>query len=135
MASNPSNKDSLNRSPSDPLDRLRGFRVYPLRARGLGEDMNLQMQAMKKISKSESAANEAWATVVPDQIRDCTSVAGLKAGKVVVLVPSAAHRYMVDRWLGSGGLSEFQALAQVPIRGVDLKIVADVGVQVGQNNT
>ena len=107
---------------NDPLSRLRGFRVYAQRARGLEDDMALQMQAMKKISQAESAASEAWMTVAPDQILDCTAISGLKAGKLIVLVPSAAHRYLVDRWLSSGGLSELQALARVPIRGIDIKI-------------
>ena len=113
---------SAHRHPADPLDRLRGFRVYPQRARGLGDDMLKQMKTMKKISQAESAAGEAWLTAVPDQIRDCTVIAGLKAGKLTVFVPSAAHRYMVNRWLSSGGLGEFQALARTPIRGIDLQI-------------
>lgn len=80
------------------------------------------MKAIKKISRSESAAIEAWTTAAPDQINDFTTIAGLKAGKLMVLVPSAAHRHVVDRWLKSGGMSEFQALARVPIRGIDLQI-------------
>ncbi len=91
--------------------------------------MNQQMQAMKKISQAESSATDAWEAVVPDQIRDCTSIAGLRAGKLRVLVPSAAHRYLVDRWLGSGGLSEFQALARVPIGSIDLQISAPGGTE------
>lgn len=123
---NPTNKANPNdqNTPVDPLNRLRGFRVYPQRARGLKDDMLKQMQAMKKISEAESAASDAWMAVVPDQIRDCTSIAGLRAGKLSVLVPSSAHRYMVDRWLKSGGLNEFQALARVPIGSVLIKISA-----------
>jgi len=80
------------------------------------------MNTMKKISASEQAACDAWMTAAPDAIRDSTSIAGLKAGKLIVMVPSSAHRHVVDRWLGSGGLGEFQALARVPIQGVVLKI-------------
>ena len=114
-------------TPSDPLNRLRGFRVYPPRARSLGDDMDRQMQAMKKISHAESAANDAWLTVVPDQIRDCTKVGGLRAGKMTIYVDSAAQRFQVDRWLGSGGMGAFQALARVPIRGVEIKIAPAQG--------
>lgn len=103
------------------------MRVYPMRGRSLGGDLEVQMNSMKKISQAESAAGEAWATVAPDQIRDCTAVAGFRAGKLVVLVPSAAQRYIVDRWLNSGGLSSLQGLARVPIRGIELKLSADSG--------
>lgn len=77
---------------------------------------------MQKVSQNESAASAAWMTVVPDQINDCSQIAGLKAGKLIVHVPSAAHRHIVDRWLKSGGFREFQALARVPIQSVTLKI-------------
>jgi len=126
---NPTSKLTGNPSgpsaPTDALDRLRGFRVYPQRARGLGDDMLMQMKAMKKISQSESAANEAWETAAPDQLRDCATLGGLKAGKLILLVPSAAHRFQIDRWLASGGLGTIQSLARVPISGVQVKIDAD----------
>lgn len=77
---------------------------------------------MKKISDSESAALEAWSTVVPDAIGDCCSVGELKAGKLVVMVENASQRHVVDRWLASGGFRTFQTLARVPIRGIELKI-------------
>lgn len=92
------------------------------RTRGIGDDIAIHMKSMKKISMTEKAAIDAWTTAVPDIIRDSTTIAGLKAGKLIVLVPTSAHRHVVDRWLGSGGLGEFQALARVPIGGVVLKI-------------
>jgi hypothetical protein len=106
----------------DPLGRLRSLRNRPDRARGIGDDLQMQMNTMKKISATEQAASDAWAVAVPDGIRESTQIAGIKGGKLVVLVPSGAHRHVVDRWLGSGGLGEFQALARVPIGGVVLKI-------------
>lgn len=80
------------------------------------------MKAVKKISKTETDALNAWTTVVPDSIRDFSTISGIKAGKLMVLVPSASHRHVVHRWLGSGGLGELQTLSRVPIRGVELKI-------------
>ena len=118
-------KDPLD--PLDPLDRLRSLRRRPERARGLGDDLAVAMHSMKKISASEQAASDAWAAVVPDTIGDCTRIGGLRAGKLIVLVPSSAHRHVVDRWLGSGGLSSLQALARVPIGSVVLKISSELG--------
>lgn len=122
------NKDQSSSSQPDrkpnPLDRLRGHRVYADRARSIVDDIASEMRTMKKVSKNESAATQAWTTVVPDLINDCSQIAGLKAGKLIVHVPSAAHRHVVDRWLKSGGFREFQALARVPIQGVTLKINA-----------
>jgi len=104
------------------LDQLRKHRVYPDRARGLEADLMRELKTLKKITSSESSAIEAWNAVIPDSIADSSSVGGLKAGKLVVHVPSAAQRYLVDRWLKSGGFSSFQALARVPVRGVQLVI-------------
>jgi len=81
------------------------------------------MKSIKKISKTESAAIEAWETVVPDQIRDCCRLGGLRAGKLAVHVENASERYLVDRWLASGGLGALRALARVPIGRVELVIV------------
>ncbi len=117
----------LPKDPLDPLDRLRSLRRRPERARGLGDDLAVAMHSMKKISASEQAASDAWAAVVPDTIGDCTRIGGLRAGKLIVLVPSSAHRHVVDRWLGSGGLSSLQALARVPIGSVVLKISSELG--------
>ncbi len=119
-----SNSHDLNRSTNrvDPLTRLRGYRVHRDRARGLGDDLAYEMRGMKKVSDSESAALEAWNTVAPDHVLDIAQVAGLKAGKLIVMVPSASMRHVVDRWLKSGGFHEFQTLARVPVCGVMLKI-------------
>jgi Dna[CI] antecedent, DciA len=120
--STPRESSLATSTPTDPLDRLRGLRVRPDRARGLAGELEVQMKSMKKISDSESAALDAWGTVVPDAIGDCCSVGGLKAGKLVVMVENASQRHVVDRWLASGGFRTFQALARVPIRGIELKI-------------
>ncbi len=111
--------------PRDPLDRLRSYRQHPDRARGLGEDLAVVLHSTKKISVSEQAAGEAWGALVPDMIGECTRIGGFRAGKLIVLVPSSAHRYTVDRWLGSGGLRALQELARVPIGGVILKITRE----------
>lgn len=122
----PSNNDQSSSSgpahTPNPLDRLRGHRVRADRGRAIGDDVLKEMRTMQKVSQNESAASAAWMTVVPDQINDCSQIAGLKAGKLIVHVPSAAHRHIVDRWLKSGGFREFQALARVPIQSVTLKI-------------
>ncbi len=113
-------------SPRDALDRLRGMRVHQDRARGIGDDLLSQMGSMKQISGDDSKAIEAWETVVTDQINDLSLVLGIRRGKLVVNVPSASARFVVDRWLKSGGQGEFLALARVPIRGVELTIDASV---------
>lgn len=124
MATNTNQSSSGHHAPiaSDPLSRLRGFRNRADRARGIGDDLLKEMKLVKKISKAESEALSAWMTVVPDTINDFSSVSGIKAGKLIVVVPSASHRHVAHRWLASGGLGELQSLSRVPIRGVELKI-------------
>ncbi|MBL4591620.1 MAG: DUF721 domain-containing protein [Phycisphaerales bacterium] len=109
---------------SDALSRLRGFRVYPDRARPLGNDLDRALKSLRLVSQSEQAGIEAWNTIVPDAIREQTDALGLDRGRLIVRVPSAAIRYKADTWLRSGGLGELQALARVPIRSVQMKIVA-----------
>ncbi|MGV6815129.1 MAG: hypothetical protein ACWA5W_08995 [Phycisphaerales bacterium] len=112
-------------SARDPLGRLRSLRVYTDRARRIGDDVLMQMGSIKKISDSDARAIEAWNTVVTDQINDCSTVIGLRRGKLVVQVPSASARFVVDRWLKSGGQRELFALARVPMRGVEVRIEQD----------
>ncbi|MEX0877050.1 MAG: DciA family protein [Phycisphaerales bacterium] len=115
------------RPPRDPLDRLRGYRVRPDRARTLEDDLKRTIGSIKKVSKAESAAIDAWNTAAPDELTAHCRVSGLRAGKLVVLVPGAPQRYIAQRWLSSGGLAELQTLARVPIRGVDLRVDPGLG--------
>ncbi len=117
---------SSSNTPRDALDRLRSMRVHRDRARGIGDDLLLQMNSMKQITDSDSRAIEAWKTVVTDKINDCSHVVGVRRGKLVVNVPSSSARVVVDRWLKSGGQSELFALARVPIRGIEIQIDASV---------
>ena len=119
--------DRLGGPARDPLGRLRSLRVYKDRARGIGDDVLMQMGSIKKISDADARAIEAWNTVVTDQINDCSTVIGLRRGKLVVHVPSASARFVVDRWLKSGGQRELLALARVPMRGVEVRIEQDEG--------
>lgn len=108
----------------DPLDRLRSLRVRPERARDLGDDMQLQMKALRKVSRAEAALQQAWEAAAPDDlVRRCT-LAGIRAGKVIVHVPDAPTRYRAQQWLRGGGLGELSALAKIPIRGVQFQLVA-----------
>ncbi|MCA9302592.1 MAG: DUF721 domain-containing protein [Phycisphaerales bacterium] len=113
----------MPRTP-DALERLRGFRVYPDCARMLTNDVQTMMKSLRRVSAGETAAIEAWETVVPDELRESTDALGLDRGKLIVRVPSAAMRYKADNWLRGGGLRELQSLARVPIRSVSMKIVA-----------
>ncbi len=90
----------------------------------MGTDLERTMQSLRLVSKSEQAGIEAWNTVVPDDLNEQTDALGLDRGRLIVRVPSAAIRYKADNWLRGGGLGELQALARVPIRSVQMKIVA-----------
>ncbi len=108
----------------DPLARLRGFRVYPDRVRTVADDVQRAMHSLRMVSQTEQAAIEAWNTVVPDHLGEQAQAVGMDRGKLIVTIPSAAMRYKVENWLRSGGLRGLQSLARVPIRSVQMKIVA-----------
>jgi hypothetical protein len=99
------------------------MRVRPDRARDLGDDMRTQMKALRKVSRAESAIQNAWAAAAPDALSHRCSIAGMRAGKLVVHVPDASTRYQAQQWLRGGGLGELSALAKIPVRGVQFQLV------------
>ena len=104
------------------LDRLRGNRVRPDRARNLHDDMQLQMKRVTKVTRAESALHQAWAAAAPDHLATTCTPIGLKAGRLEIAVPNASVKFQADRWLKGGGLAELSALAKTPIRGVRLQL-------------
>jgi len=109
----------------DPLDRLRGLRVRPERARDLSSDMQTQMKTLRKVSRTESSLLSAWSAAAPDQLAQSCVPIGIRAGRFEIEVPDASMKFQADRWLRSGGLAELSALAKVPIAGVRLRIGAN----------
>lgn len=106
----------------DPLTRLRGFRVWPGRARGIGEDCAGLMRSLTKVSKEQAAVGAAWETAAPDELRDLGWVMGVSGGRLEIGVENAGARHKVDRWLRSGGLEMIRELAKVRIKSVVLRI-------------
>jgi hypothetical protein len=107
----------------DPLDRLRSMRVRPDRAKNLQGDMTLHMKSIRKVSRAESAIQQAWIAAAPDAIAGRCRVIGMHSGRIEFAVQDSSSRYQTDRWLRGGGLTELSALAKIPIRGVRFKIV------------
>lgn len=122
MSTDEPHHPSSTRKGHDPLDRLRQLRVRPERARGLGEDMQLQLKSLRKISRTEAALIAAWNTAAPDSLASRCTPRGVRAGRLKISVPDASTRYELDRWLRSGGQQELSALAKVPIRGVRVQL-------------
>ena len=106
----------------DPLTRLRGFRVWPGRARGIEEDCAGLMRSLTKVSKEQAAVGAAWETAAPDELRDLGWVMGVSGGRLEIGVENAGARHKVDRWLRSGGLEMIRELAKVRIRSVVIRI-------------
>ncbi len=106
----------------DPLSRLRGFRVRHDRGRGVSEDCDQLMRSLKRVSRDQSAAVEAWSTGAPDDLQSLGWVSGLKGGKLEIGVENAGARHRVDRWLRSGGLEMMRELGKVRIKSVVLRI-------------
>jgi len=106
----------------DPLTRLRGFRVWPGRARGIEEDCEGLMRSLTKVSKEQAAVGAAWETAAPDELRELGWVLGISGGRLEIGVGSAGARHKVDRWLRSGGLELIRELARVRIKSVVLRI-------------
>ena len=106
----------------DSLDRLRGLRGRGDRGRGVGGDCDALMRSLKRVSRDQGAVVDAWGAGVPDDLRDVAWVVGLKNGRLEVGVSSAAVRYRVDRWLGTGGLELIREIGKVRVKSVVLRI-------------
>ena len=98
------------------------MRVRPDRAQNLQGDMALHMKNIRKVSRAESAIQQAWTAAAPDPIAARCTVIAMRSGKIEFSVKDSSARYQTDRWLRGGGLSELSALAKIPIRGVRFKI-------------
>jgi len=112
----------------DPLTRLRGFRVWPARGRGIEEDCEGLMRSLTKVSKEHAAVGSAWETAAPDDLRDLAWVMGVKGGRLEIGIENAGSRHKVDRWLRSGGLELIRELGKVKIKSVSLRIGERAGV-------
>lgn len=84
--------------------------------------MEAFLRGLKRVSAQCERAARAWEAAAPDNVRDSTRVADLRAGTLVVRVRSAADRHRADRWVRGGGLAQVRELARAPVTRVRFEL-------------
>lgn len=88
--------------------RIRSNRVRPARDLSLQRDMDVALADIKRLRRNVSSIAAAWEATVPPDLAKRTTLSTLSRGQLAVLVPDAATRFALDRFLRAGG---FAALA------------------------
>ncbi len=108
-----------DRVRSDSLDRLRGNRNRPDRARDLGGAIAIG-QGIARRARAVGAVAHAWETCVPEDLRRQSELISFAGGIVKVGVANGAARYKMDRWLRGGGETALRREAKAPVTRVRL---------------
>ncbi len=106
----------------DPLTRLRGFRVWGDRGRGVQEDCDGLLRSLTRVSRDHAAIGSAWETAAPDDLRELGWIIGIQGGRLEIGIENAGARHRVDRWLRSGGLELIREIGKVRVKSVVLRI-------------
>ena len=103
---------------SDPLERLRGWRIGRERV-GLSDAIASEHRKLSEARRRRGSFEAAWTACAPD-LGDPTLRAELVRGVVRVRCRSAATRFAVDQWLRDTGLRSLREACDTPIRGYRL---------------
>lgn len=102
------------------LARLREIRVPRSRDQTLARDLDQLAGDLAKRQRAGSGGDRAWETA-PDEIRGLGTPAGVSRGVLTIRTADSGSRFLVDRWLRSGGEAQLIRAAKVGIRRVVAK--------------
>ncbi|MCC6661443.1 MAG: hypothetical protein IT437_11215 [Phycisphaerales bacterium] len=102
---------------SVPLARLRELRNRT-RDLTLAADLDRLRDGIKGRSRAGAAGSGAWNSAAPAELRAVGTPAGVLRGVLTIRTPDAASRFLVDRWLRTGGEAEIIRAATTGIRRV-----------------
>lgn len=110
----------MRRTAEQRLELLRGTRSIPRGGSTIGEIARaVRLEASKSAAATQGAAT-AWERCAPPGIAGLCRVGAARRGVLTVAVKDAASRFVVDRWLRSGGGA---LLRGAGVR--DVRVVAD----------
>jgi hypothetical protein len=93
------------------LQRLRGWRNFRERDLSIGGALADLTKDLRRQHRAVGGIGEAWAALVPPEVRRGAELVKLSRGVLTVKVTDAAARFALDRWLRGGGEA---ALARAP---------------------
>lgn len=105
------------------INRLRELRVRPAPDRHASGTIETLRTDLQRRVRAVGGIVEAWRTVVPDELRARTVVRSFQRGVLVVETPDASSRYLVQRWLRSGGQRMLAGCSPGTINKITVKVV------------
>ena len=93
----------VDRLAAARVDRVRSLRVRGERDLLVGDEVSRALKGVKRRTRDEQVAAEAWEAAVPDELAGRCEFVEIKRRAVVVRAADAGVRYALERWLRSGG--------------------------------
>jgi len=121
--------DDIHPDDLDRFARVRASRVWPERARAMGETFAAQATALKRSQRKHAGCAGAWEAVCPPELIGRTSIVGVRSGVLTIGVADHPTRYRLDRLLRSGAGDELIRLAPTTVRRV--KLIVDASSERG----
>lgn len=104
-----------DRGAAARVERVRSLRVRAAPDLGVGGEVVRALKGVKKRSRDEQAAADAWDAVAPDEFGEVCRFVEIKRKALVVRATDAGVRYRVERWLRTGGEKTVIAVARAPV--------------------
>lgn len=108
-------------SDARQLERLRRLRVESRPDPGLGPEFERAAASLRRSETGVGRIAGAWEAVCPRELIERTRIARFSGGVVTIIVPDAAARYELDRFLRSGGERAFIEASPTPVRKILLR--------------
>lgn len=93
----------MKRSLQAQVNLLRTYRATPTTASTLGPTVAAIAKGLVAQRKKLGAVGEVWPQVVPKEIAEQVRPVGIVRGTLEVQTQTASVRYVLERWLKSGG--------------------------------
>ncbi|MBL8745960.1 MAG: DUF721 domain-containing protein [Phycisphaerae bacterium] len=122
----------MKRTPAQQLNLLREHRVYRDRAAPIGPIAAAIAGELKQLERKIGGVAGAWAETCPADIADRTSVESISRGVLHIRADDASTRYIIDRWLRSGGERELIRKCPTTVRKVKVAIAPSADTRSGR---
>jgi hypothetical protein len=122
----------MSREPRIPdlvsrLGRVRASRVKPDWAPVMGGEVEKVRKELGKRVRGTMQLTEAWRELAPPELVDHAWPTGIARGTLKIAVEGPAFRYMLERWLKSGGQAALLSRCSASIKRVRVETVARDG--------
>ncbi|MFG0327279.1 MAG: DciA family protein [Phycisphaerales bacterium JB037] len=91
------------RSTERVLEQRREIRARRGRDLSIAGALESLRREVERSRRDESRIERVWGEVVPAELQRVTRVVGVTRGVLMVRVRDSSSRFMLDRWLRSGG--------------------------------